>query len=86
LHLLKIVDMFLKLLLLTIGLLGLAFAGIGIKMFVKKDGEFKKECSSVDPETGKKLGCSCEGAPGDNSCRKDKESALHNIEVQTLNI
>ena len=78
--------MFLKLLLLTIGLLALAFAGIGIKMFVKKGGEFKKECSSVDPETGKKLGCSCEGAPGDGSCRKEKEPAPHNIEVQTLNI
>ncbi len=63
--------MYLKLLLITIVIMAIAFAAIGIKMFVKKDGEFKKQCSSVDPETGKKLGCSCEGAPGDGRCRKE---------------
>lgn len=69
--------MYLKLLLITIVLLAIAFAAIGIKMFVKKDGEFKKQCSSVDPNTGQKLGCSCEGAPGDGSCRKDDEKEHH---------
>lgn len=65
--------MYLKILILTIILLAIAFAAIGIKMFVKKDGEFKKQCSSVDPDTGKKHGCSCEGAPEDGSCRNDEE-------------
>ncbi len=69
--------MYLKLLILTIVLLAIAFAAIGIKMFVKKDGEFKKQCSSVDPDTGKKLGCSCEGQPGDGSCRKENDGHHH---------
>jgi hypothetical protein len=67
-----IITMYVKLLLLTITILAIAFAAIAIKMFVKKDGEFKKQCSSIDPDTGKKLGCSCEGAPSDGSCRNDE--------------
>ncbi len=63
--------MYLKLLLLTIVLLAIAFAGIGIKMFFKKGGEFKKQCSTLDPQTGKNIGCTCSGAPGDGSCKKD---------------
>lgn len=47
--------MFLKILLLTVIVLGIAFAAIAIKMFVKKDGEFKKQCSTIDPDTGKTL-------------------------------
>ena len=66
--------MFIKVLLITIVFIGLAVAGFAIKMFFVKNGEFKKQCSSVDPHTGKALGCSCEGAPGDNRCRKEGES------------
>ena len=50
-----------KLILITIAIVGLAVAGFAIKMFVKKDGEFKKSCSSVDPTTGKKMECTCQG-------------------------
>lgn len=83
--------MYLKLFLLTIILLAIAFAGFAIKMFVKKDGQFKKQCSSVDPKTGKQLGCSCEGHPGDGSCRKDgndkaAHSHHHHVKVQPLQI
>ena len=67
--------MYLKLLLLTIIILAIAFAGFAIKMFIKKDGEFKKQCSTVDPQTGKNLGCTCAGAPGDGSCRSDDDEA-----------
>ena len=35
-----------KLLLLTIGLLGLGFAGIAIKIWAKKDGKFAGTCAS----------------------------------------
>ncbi|MBU3927832.1 MAG: hypothetical protein KKB74_08510 [Bacteroidetes bacterium] len=63
--------MFLKVLLISVVFIGLAVAGFAIKMFFVKNGEFKKQCSSVDPHTGKALGCSCEGAPGDGSCRKE---------------
>lgn len=51
----------LKLILAATILLGLAFAGIAIKMFFFKDAEFSKSCSSVDPKTGQRLGCSCGG-------------------------
>jgi hypothetical protein len=51
----------LKLILVSIVLLALAFAGIAIKMFFFKDAEFTKSCSSIDPESGKRLGCSCGG-------------------------
>ena len=47
-----------KVFLLALGLLGLAIAGIAIKMFFIKGGMFTKQCSSVD--TGDvKLGCTC---------------------------
>ncbi len=62
--------MILKLLLLSVILVAVALAGIAIKMFVKKGGEFKKQCSSVDPYTGQRLGCSCESGPKE-SCRND---------------
>jgi len=48
----------LKILIPAIVLIGLAFSGIAIKMFFIKGAQFKKTCSSVDPE-GKKIGCSC---------------------------
>lgn len=59
----------LKLILITAALLALAFAGIAIKMFVKKDGEFKKSCSSVHPKTGERMGCSCGG--GESACHNE---------------
>jgi hypothetical protein len=51
----------LKLMLVATILLGIAFAGIAIKMFFFKDAEFNKSCSSIDPQSGKRLGCSCGG-------------------------
>jgi len=56
----------LLLVLIAIAIVGLSFAGIAIKMFLKKGGEFKKSCSTVDPATGQRLGCSCGG--GEGSC------------------
>lgn len=58
----------LKVILLSIGLVALAIAAIAIKMFVKKDGEFKKSCSSVDPATGKRIGCTCGHGDGGEHC------------------
>lgn len=48
-----------KLLLITVVLVGAAIAGIAIKMFVQKGGQFSKSCSSVDVNTGEKIGCVC---------------------------
>ena len=43
-------------------LLLLAFAGIAIKIIVRKNGQFKRHCSSMDPYTGERAGCICGGA------------------------
>ena len=37
----------------------LMMLGLGIKMVVKKHGEFKRHCSSMDPYTGEGRGCVC---------------------------
>ncbi len=50
---------FIKILVIAVVLIALAWAAIGIKMFVKKDGKFTKTCSSVDSKTGKPVPCSC---------------------------
>jgi len=55
--------------LVTVALLALAFAAIGIKMFLKKDGKFTKQCSTVDPKTGQRLGCTC--GSQENTCHND---------------
>lgn len=47
-----------KLVLLTIGLLVLAFAGIAIKIWGKKDGKFAGTCASQSPFLNKD-GASC---------------------------
>jgi len=54
--------------LLSILVIGIAIAAIAIKMFVKKEGEFKKSCSSVDPSTGTRFGCTCGNADGGENC------------------
>lgn len=56
-----------KLIVVTSILLALAFAGIAIKMFFFKGAEFRKSCSSIDPNTGQRMGCSCGGAEN-SSC------------------
>ena len=65
-----------KLLLLTLGLLGLAVAGIAIKIWAKKDGKFAGTCASQSPHLNKE-GASCGfcGKTPDNfdSC-ENKES------------
>ena len=38
-----------KLVFITIGLLGLGFAGIAIKIWAKKDGAFSGTCASQSP-------------------------------------
>lgn len=48
-------------------MVGLAFAFIGIKMFLQKGGMFTKTCSTVDTSTGEKIGCAC-GAEDESQC------------------
>ncbi len=61
--------MLLNILIVSIVLVGLAFAGFAIKILLTKNGEFKKSCSSVNPGTGERFGCSCGNGDGGESCR-----------------
>lgn len=56
--------MILKLLLITVVLIALAFALIAIKMFFVKGAVFTKTCSSdLEDDHGKKMECMCEKDP-----------------------
>ena len=46
-------------LLAAFGVVALMMAGLGIKMLVKKHGQFKRPCSGTDPYTGEQKGCVC---------------------------
>ena len=59
-----------KLILLSIGLLALAFAGIAIKIWAKKGGEFAGTCASNNPilqEEG--ASCGLCGASPEEKCK-----------------
>jgi len=56
-----------QVLIISIILIGLAIAGIAIKMFVQKGGQFTKSCSSVDATSGQRIGCVC-GEGDEKSC------------------
>ena len=63
--------MALETILLTVGLLGLGFAGIAIKILVKKDGEFAGTCSSNNPLLDNEDGsCSICGASRGERCQQ----------------
>ncbi len=62
-----------KLILLTVGLLALAFAGIAIKIWGKKDGKFAGTCASQNPylnNSGEACGF-CGKLPEEQDCKKD---------------
>ena len=63
-----------KLILLSIGLVALCFAGIAIKLIVKKDGEISGTCASNNPYLNKEgEACSFCGAQPDEKCKKPAE-------------
>lgn len=62
-----------KLLLITIGLLALAFAGIAIKIWAQKDGKFAGTCASQSPflnKGGEPCGM-CGKLPEEQDCKKE---------------
>lgn len=64
-----------QLFLISLVLLGLAFAGIAIKIWAKKDGEFSGTCASNSPflnEEGES--CSFCGASPEEKCKKPEET------------
>ncbi|MBM3403537.1 MAG: membrane or secreted protein [Bacteroidetes bacterium] len=58
--------MIFKLIILAIVIVGVAFSGIAVKMFLQRGGKFTKSCSSVDPSTGMKRPCTCGGQSEEN--------------------
>lgn len=65
-----------KLFLLTVGLLALAFAGIAIKIWSKKDGKFAGTCASQSPflnEDGQACGM-CGKLPSEQDCEREASS------------
>ncbi|TFG75835.1 MAG: membrane or secreted protein [Flavobacteriales bacterium] len=59
--------------LLTIGLLSIAFAGIAIKIWSKKDGKFAGTCASQSPFLNKEgVACGlCGKLPNEQECREE---------------
>lgn len=59
-----------KVILISIGLLALAFAGIAIKIWAKKDGAFSGTCASNNPMLQEE-GASCGlcGATPEEKCK-----------------
>lgn len=65
-----------KLALLTIGLLALAFSGIAIKIIFKKNGEFAGTCASKNPVlNSENEPCSLCGAQPGDKCDSDSVEA-----------
>jgi hypothetical protein len=61
-----------KLALLTIGLLAFSFAGIAIKILLKKNGEFAGTCASKNPILNEENEpCSMCGAQPGDKCDSD---------------
>lgn len=61
---------------ITVVFIGLAFAGIAIKIWAKKDGEFSGTCASNSPflnEEGE--ACSFCGAQPSEKCKSDDKKA-----------
>ena len=65
-----------KLVLITIGLLGLAFAGIAIKIWSKKDGKFAGTCASQSPFLNQEgVACGmCGKLPSEQDCKREAHS------------
>ena len=64
-----------KLILLSICLVGLAFAGIAIKLLLKKDGKFEGTCASNSPFLNKAgEPCSFCGAEPGEKCGNEEEA------------
>ena len=67
-----------KLILLTIGLLALAVAGIAIKIWSKKEGKFAGTCASQNPYLNKKgEACGfCGKLPSEQDCQRETVGGL----------
>ncbi|XOV67796.1 MAG: membrane or secreted protein [Fluviicola sp.] len=64
------------LVLISIGLLALAFAGIAIKIWAKKDGKFEGTCASNNPLLNEEgAACGLCGARPEEKCKNNEAAA-----------
>lgn len=66
----------LTLIIISVILVGMAVAGIAIKMFVQKGGQFTKTCSSVELSDGEKVGCVCGNGKPENCVNYEKHHGV----------
>lgn len=45
--------------LIAVGVVGLMMAGLGLKMLLHKEKEFKRPCANADPKIGRCAHCTC---------------------------
>ena len=65
-------DESLLLFLITVGLLIFVFVGIGIKILIKKNGEFSGTCASQNPHLNKEgEACGFCGKSADEKCKNE---------------
>lgn len=65
-----------KVVLLSVGLLAVGFAGIAIKILIKKDGEFSGTCASNNPMLNDgNESCSICGARPQDRCKAPQTEA-----------
>ena len=61
-----------KIFLMTIGMIALAFAGIAIKILIKKNGKFSGTCASQNPLLNKEgEPCGLCGALPEENCKNE---------------
>ncbi|MBI9034023.1 MAG: hypothetical protein JEZ03_06110 [Bacteroidales bacterium] len=78
--------MILKLMLVSIVLVAIAFLAINIKMFVKKGGMFTKSCSSVETDDGKKVGCTCSSSSSADHTKCENYETHHGNQIRIKDI
>ena len=65
-------QLFLVILVAAFAAVAMLMAGLGVKMLLKRNGEFKRRCASRDPYTGESTGCVC-GQHRRAACAPGKE-------------
>lgn len=58
----------------------LCVAGLGVKILLRRHGEFKRHCSSVDPYTGEGHGCQCAAR---QVCKEQQEHPYQPLDVNS---
>lgn len=53
-------KMFWTVLLVAVGVLALMMGGLGLKMLLHKEKEFRRPCANANPETGRCANCTCD--------------------------